>query len=816
MVGVMLLGLGMCLAVAQPTAGALPSIEPTARAEIAELLAEARDTEYSADALAKLREAESRINAERSEIPPIPLKYLEADIARTRGNILYRRSRLSMEDTAPLDEAREQFERALEHFEQVETLGAETMEAIEAKRGKDVSRHRGWNEAQEYRVRSRYTAAWVRYQLGQCASDPVERKLHFDQAIDGFSEFVDMGYFRQPIIVESYLGTALCLLEMERYRDVIELLEEAERAKTPPHLYKPIMLARIRAWHALGDEARVIEAVDDTLGRLDPDDDWTSTDIELLIHQASAYARSTASPRDERQRAARRERLIGILDTLYARGDPARSQLLRTLGENDLDVPVALLADAYAHQEQNDLSEALKSAWRGLTLVETVTDPELRKTMHADHLHLLVALHWKAGEWAEVHELSCAFIGQYPRDFRAADVCVRGIHAGLLAMEQEPPLEEETFFDCLAVAKREFPDLMEAQKGEWYRAARLLADGRYLEVIEQLIDVPPESPAYRESLYGVIYASVLLAEQGANPATSRPADEIGKHLERARESLNTYVALTTKRPPPAGDELSARVVAAAVVLARQLLNRDDAEAVSVLAVLDAIETLPDITHESLDARLALRIEAHMARGDTEAATRVVDEALKKFASGAAMIRAMTAAASPLEERLDQLAENREHDRAALVARQLVRLYEHLLSEAQQRGADSKQTLALRQRLAGAYRQAGEHAKAIELYSRLAESGDPRQLGNVLRGLALSHEGARSYEQAIPLWRRLSKALPARTEGWYEARYHLIRSYQLLGRRDHARKLIQLFLLQNTETLEPPWRERFERLDRELQ
>jgi len=44
------------------------------------------------------------------------------------------------------------------------------------------------------------------------------------------------------------------------------------------------------------------------------------------------------------------ERLIGILDALYARGDPARSQLLRTLGENDLDVPVALLADAYAEK----------------------------------------------------------------------------------------------------------------------------------------------------------------------------------------------------------------------------------------------------------------------------------------------------------------------------------------------------------------------------------------------------------------------------------------------------------------------------------
>lgn len=518
---------GVCLAIGQAPPATLPSVQPSARGEVASLLAEARQALSSAEAMMILREVEARLETDHSEIQPIHLKYLEGDLARTRGSIAYQQSRESHGESSRLVEARRQFQRALEAFTALDALCVEEIEAIEKERGRrDVTRHRGWNEAQEYRLRAQYASGWVHYQLGLCYESEVDRKLHFVQGIEAFSDFVMSGYFRNPVVVESHLGMSLCLLELGRFSEVIELLEEASRSESPSDLYAPIVLAKVRAWHALADYEHVIEASQELLGRRNPEGSLSGTELQILMLETDALAKTLKIISDEKARQERWDRCVRLMEALYGRGEPVRGELLRTLGRNEVDTAIGRLAEATALYRSGHRPEAIDVAWRGLKLVEVVEDDALQRALHADFLQVLVALHWELERWREVHDLACAFIRQYAEDPRAADVCLRGIHGGLVAMDADPPLPETTFFDCLSVARQRFPDLEEAQKGDWYRAIRLLGEGRYQAAVDVLEKTTAASPSWREAQYGLAFASAHLVRQEGGRATTRPEGEV--------------------------------------------------------------------------------------------------------------------------------------------------------------------------------------------------------------------------------------------------------------------------------------------------
>ena len=108
------------------------------------------------------------------------------------------------------------------------------------------------------------------------------------------------------------------------------------------------------------------------------------------------------------------------------------------------------------------------------------------------------------------------------------------------------------------------------------------------------------------------------------------------------------------------------------------------------------------------------------------------------------------------------------------------------------------------------KQQGE--RALFLYEKVLEA-KPTSAA-FLRAVGVLAESFGKPERSIECWRRLSVGLPPDTDGWYEAKYHLIR---LLSSSDpaRAREVMDQHKALYPEYGPAPWRQRMEELDRRL-
>jgi tetratricopeptide (TPR) repeat protein len=141
------------------------------------------------------------------------------------------------------------------------------------------------------------------------------------------------------------------------------------------------------------------------------------------------------------------------------------------------------------------------------------------------------------------------------------------------------------------------------------------------------------------------------------------------------------------------------------------------------------------------------------------------------------------------------------------------VYDDLLRRVRQHAdaAVREREVAVRTRLARNLQRVGRNQEAIQQYRWLRKKLPPERSGAVLRQLALAYEAAHQHAEAIELWRQLARGLTEHTEGWYEARYHIIHCHHVLGHDEHARKVYDYFVIQHPEVRLPAWRVRFDDL-----
>lgn len=108
------------------------------------------------------------------------------------------------------------------------------------------------------------------------------------------------------------------------------------------------------------------------------------------------------------------------------------------------------------------------------------------------------------------------------------------------------------------------------------------------------------------------------------------------------------------------------------------------------------------------------------------------------------------------------------------------------------------------------KQQGE--RALFLYEKVLDARPTNAA--FLRAVGLLADQFGKTERSIECWRRLSVGLPTETDGWYEAKYHLIRLLATTEPR-RAREVMDQHKALYPEYGPPPWRERMQELDRTI-
>jgi len=177
---------------------------------------------------------------------------------------------------------------------------------------------------------------------------------------------------------------------------------------------------------------------------------------------------------------------------------------------------------------------------------------------------------------------------------------------------------------------------------------------------------------------------------------------------------------------------------------------------------------------------------------------------------------VTAIADPMEKEYHRLVSIKKHTAADRLAQRLLKLYTFLLDHVAKRSdAEPAQQIAIRRRVARCHDRLRQPAEALAHYEWLRTQVPIETAGDVLRGLALAYQATEQYDKAAEAWGTLSKGLPKRSDGWFEARHGLIQCHMKAGDVDHARKLMKLFRLVHAKIDSKAWAAEFDALGKEL-
>ena len=780
------------------------------------LLNEALSARTMDQSVAKIQEAGQLLEPANRRLTDLDRAYFKAEIKRTRGRVALLawqrepvRGDLRVEAKRLLIEARNDYEQFIRRCRK------EQEEIEQDPKIRNPSKSPLWNRAQHDIIRSNYALAWTDYWLGKTLADESQRERRLASALRRFVlNFTARNYQKNnAILAQCFLGHALCLYELKRYPEVIEILKDAKHTNTRHDIYQQMTSLRIRTYQAMGSHGDAERLGSEYLrGRPAARRDKSDWPIAIACLESLSVLADPKTGPDRHDKC--QERLETLAEEVYHAGEPWRSELTQALAQSTCKSAPGYLSRARARFMSERFEAALNEAVQGLAVIDREHSQEDGDLL-ADLRYVRAAATWNLKRWADAHRAAFDFAKHHPDDDRTEEMSQCAFQAGFRAIEAAPPIEWNTFLQFVEFVETELRSEADVRKAPWQVSSRLLEAGKYAEAEQLLQKVRPTSPVYCHAQYGLALAAHRQFDQ-LDSMEPRIANKEMELLTTVHESVRRFVDVVPDKPSDEERSLIQGVVELATITARRLLMLDQPKVDVVLHLLDFIAKIPDAADLAAGQRLTLRIEANLMTGNVKRASELIQKISEgNTAKNIDAVLVLGYLGQSLEKRRERLQESNKAKQATQLAGQLVGVYGPLLRLVR-RSRDPEvngREAAVRHKLATALQQVDQHSQAIPHYEWLRGKLPAEKAEDVLHGLAIAYGETAQYEAAIEIWRALARKLEPRTEGWYEAKYHLIRCYQEAGNHDHAQKLCDFFLLQNPDIKAGQWDRRFRALGR---
>ena len=787
-----LLHLAGCIIALAGAAPAFAAGQASPADAVNQLLDQARAAASVADADLKLNTADGILN--NAGIDPTERSFLAAEIPLLRGQVRIVAWQNDRTQTRYRDDARKPILLAIDRYDALLKEHQARMDEIDGKLsvGEEPKGNKLWEFSSAAVSRATFWKAWGEYFLSLCPANQAERTEHLNGAKDGFALFTaDTAAEdrKRQVVIESFLGRALCLLELGQY-DELQATIDGVLPHLEPAARKKFTKLQLDAYRKQGALATLEDAARTYFDSLPAGYRHDKADLSMALIRAEALNKLIQGADREDYRTRYKEQLAKVENLLASFGDEWTAKLAKLTGKE-----YAALASqaAIEHYNAKRYQEAANAAEKGLK-----DDPKMAASAAAELRYVLALAHLKQQHWAEGSRASFEFIRKHPAHQHSAEMCGLAVQA---AAKAKPPLPAGEVAAMFAYVEKSFPGHPEVPRLPWYRGSILLDAKKYAEAEAALRRVPDTSPMFPDAQCGVAFAALRQAE-AADGADAAP------HLKRAAAAVTRFAGKPTDAGKTAGTVAEVALAAGDRLLK---LNPPDIDLASGL--LDAADKLCAANPAQAPRREALRLKLMVCSGKMDDAMKLIDTLLAQQDAIKQALPALGGVSDQLELEYARLAKSGKNEEAASLGERLTTIYQALLAQFG-KGADAPartQETAVRRRLAHGLLRAGKCAEALPHYQQLANDVPEKESADVLRGLGIAQESVKDYEGALEAWRKLSKGLQPPNDGWYEAQLHIIKANWDAGNRDHAQRLLRLFKLQNPKIPSESWDKQFQTL-----
>jgi hypothetical protein len=637
-------------------------------------------------------------------------------------------------------------------------------------------------------------ARTLRLQGQSYPADSADRLNSLTQAAELIGPLAQLSE-ADPLSALCRLEEIVCLRLMKDHAAALRRIESLHKISSLPaaialaaraeHLRLALDMKRVDAALALAQQGRSLSGA-------------TSAELDLALVETYVAASRDAHQRQDTDAAQRHQQqaaaLIAEIEKSHGPYWTRRAEaLLAATAEaspmpaGDLDLLVRTAeghlqaghcdAAVAAYDRARQFAEQAGAAGRAFDLAHAAASIEQQRGGHraaADRFRKLAVGMPRHPQASQTHLLAISNV--------AAD-----------ARRQQPPQFEE-YAALLEEHLKLWPDGATAQQANWLLGRLREHEGKLEQAIAAYQKVPVDHPQFAAAIEGISHCFARLSQQLQERGES--IKEL--QLAAARYFENLFITSDGRLPERwTASERLAATTAARIWLETEPPDAPRAERI-LMAALDNGADAPEAWKSTATTLLVLSLSQQERYAEAE-------QRLRALSSGSAQ---------ELVALLDQLHAARAPAPSTTAGGQAGRLVELRLKAVQllaaRRGElDEEQQLKLDRFEAQALADSGKLPEAIARYEQLARSQPlDGEVQEELAMLLLKQSDKPSLETALAKWREIEQHSRTATPRWFRAKYHLALSYERLGNKAQAAKLITLTQVLHPDLGGPQWKPKF--------
>jgi len=782
-------------------------------------------------------------------------------------------------DAATLrDTARKALERAMATLQEVAAAQGKIVQAIEEKAKKGLSnadrRRRAF--AAEQQLIAETEIGWTHFRLAKLwaeAGDAAARKTALENAVKVFAK-VSQAHPDTVAGIFSMLGRGQALEELgqldpalEAYRGVLEV----SRDETVAPLQQYALLYRARVLRKQGKFPEAVASLEalETLARKMPRSRVVTAEVVRLEHaktlgaygdalRAEAAQLEKKDPararlRTEESRRAYRE-AVERIEPLTRPGSLHSAEAYRLMGRwlahagpGGERTAKQWFAEGETLFNGGKVLEAV-AAYRRAIALSGPADEVLRRNAW---VRMGVAYARAARTDPRYYYHSGLVLGHLARLYPDAPIAEKAaVHSAALlganyARKDRTPFDTDTYLEAQHYLIEKYPTHPAALRAAYRVAGQLRNRGEFLKAAEAFENVQESSPFYEAAQYaaGDAYWTAYLQRR----ARAKVPDAALRGRAVAR--LTAFLRWADEAPVAAASAEARRLYTgrARTLLAEIYLHEDVHKPREALRLLQGFETRYAAHPALIAPALFLRVRAHCAAGDLEAAeadldrllahkdyrnnalacrivgSAYVDRARRLKGSGGAAARIAQAneKAGRYLNRSLQIRKDQPLEEYTLIARLLYQAeayagardaFAAIIERFEGKSGSEGVVWSAREWRAMCQMKTGEWDQAVAGFKEVIKRF-PRVM-KLRRNLAVSLEHLDTPDalrQAVAEWRLVLRTSKRGAPDWFEATYSLARDYARLGKKDTAYELVATAAIAYPDLGGAEWRAKFERL-----
>jgi len=751
--------------------------------------------------------------------------------------------------TAYRDKGRRLYEQSISTFESVVQKVVEKMEVYEG--GGKVSRRKRtsraprktkkrmpaiYNEYANVLSQINYYMGWTYYRKARTLTNATQKKNALETSLDYFRLQVgdkitgEFNLVKNPLAADCFVGQGLVLVEQGKQKDVIALFDGLTHKKVSREIWPQILLLKVESFMSQGQYKKVLNEANTVAVNAIKLPQPTVVELQIQLSLLTAYA--MGSHREAGKREDYSRKAAQLATSLVSRGEPWRSETIKALGklEGKASEPIKAVLELESLFGAGKYPLAAQKAEAALKTLNIKTHGEL--TIRARFIAGASLITTGKTEQGLAH-LNW-ILKNAPKHELASDAAATCISAQWQKVQDDPSDENvKVFFAQLDMLRQSFPNHEIMKRAAWFEGATLINQDKLEEGIKKLSAIKLTDVDYASAKLMIANGAITIAR------TTKSAVAAQNLLDTAGDNLKALEKFMAN-PGEAAEFLDMNALrditaGAIVALAEAYLRPPVLNAAKAVAALSNFEKrFPAV--KGLEGTIrTIKSEALLATGKIEDAVKTMRALLSDKKTAAEGMGIVILLANRMEENITSLREAGKEKEAEANAESLAKVYDSLGQHFAETGrADSPDARTVRLRKARAFELARKYDKAQAVYedtlkalSSIKDEEEKRSLELLVRrGMALMDEARGSealkkgnsntaaplFDKAREHWRYLGGVFKARTNEWFEARYHLTLMHYKIGKikgdLKGAFKVIRYFELTNPTLGGSDWKPRF--------